>query len=97
MIDNTKEYIICSAIKRIKIIDIPSKQYNSDIDICCLGFRHHDILIAYEGVVSKNPYAQGFFTSKGRFVNRIEAKEIALNCGQIGETNHKLLFSEDIY
>ena len=42
---------------------------------------------------------QGFLTSKGRFVNRKDAWEIALSSGQIGEDggyNHEL-FSEDLY
>lgn len=42
---------------------------------------------------------QGFVTNKGRFVNRKEAFQIALNAGQIDETNgvNGELFSEDLY
>ena len=40
---------------------------------------------------------QGFTTSAGRFVNRIEAKEIALKAKQIPATYKKdILFSEFI-
>ena len=42
---------------------------------------------------------QGFITNKGRFVNRKEAFKIALDAGQIDETNgvNRELFSEDLY
>ena len=47
------------------------------------------------------PKAQGFYTSKGRFVNRKEAYKIALKAGQIKKNrdfpNMKLLYSEDLY
>lgn len=42
---------------------------------------------------------QGFLTSKGRFVNREEALEIARAAGQVGDDAgyKKQLFSEDLY
>lgn len=42
---------------------------------------------------------QGFITNKGRFVNRKEAFQIALDAGQIDESNgvDRELFSEDLY
>lgn len=42
---------------------------------------------------------QGFITNKGRFVNRKEAFQIALEAGQIDESNgvDRELFSEDLY
>lgn len=42
---------------------------------------------------------QGFLTSTGRFVDRKEAYRIALNAGQINESNgvDGELFSEDLY
>ena len=42
---------------------------------------------------------QGFITNKGRFVNRKEAFKIALEAGQIDESNgvDGELFSEDLY
>jgi hypothetical protein len=41
---------------------------------------------------------QGFLTSKGRFVRRIEARDIAMLSGQIEKTQHRnQLFSEDVW
>ena len=46
-------------------------------------------------------WEQGFLTNKGRFVNRIEAMEIAKEQGQVirlsGSPNTDILFSEDLY
>ena len=40
---------------------------------------------------------QGFLTSTGRFVDRVEAKKIAFNSGQIKETISNTLTSEDLW
>ena len=40
--------------------------------------------------------AQGFYTSKGRFVGREEAAKIAYAAGQISSPTNRL-FSEDLY
>jgi hypothetical protein len=40
--------------------------------------------------------AQGFYTSKGRFVGREEAAKIAYAAGQIFSPTNRL-FSEDLY
>ena len=77
------EYILCSAIKRIKPRETICNYHQNDIHLIELGFRHHDILIRFRDEVSQDPADQGFYTSKGRFVNRIEAYEIALKAGQI--------------
>ena len=77
------EYILCSAIRRIKPRETKCNYHQNDIHLIELGFRHHDILIRFRGEVSQDPVDQGFYTSKGRFVDRIEAYEIALKAGQI--------------
>ena len=91
------EYILCSAILRKE----PVKNItNSDNHKCILGYRHCDIMTHFNNLVRKDPTAQGFFTSKGRFVSRTEAMQIALEAGQVkkGKTIHeKGLFSEDLY
>lgn len=103
MINNSKEYILCSAIlKEIEPNELPIyKSVKNDIHKCCLGFRHADILYNFKGIVSKHPLKQGFYTSKGRFVDRKEAMQIALNAEQVEFKNlgNPLigLFSEDIY
>lgn len=95
--DNTKEYILCSAIKRKKNRTC-EPYYRNKNDICNveLGYRHHDILIRYKGIVQTNILAQGFYTSKGRFVDRVEAAKIAKNAGQVKECVDRL-YSEDLY
>lgn len=40
---------------------------------------------------------QGFLTSEGRFVDRVEGKEIAIKAGQITETKFNKLYSEDLW
>lgn len=95
-----EEYILCSAIKRIE----PKEAiiyYKNDLHLIELGYRHCDILAYYKGIVSRSSYDQGFYTSKGRFVDRKTAMKIALKCGQVLEENlHNSLiglFSEDLY
>lgn len=106
MIDNSKEYILCSAIKRVKENCEKSYHYGCN-DICKveLGYRNHDIIQRFPLNIL-NVDEQGFFTSKGRFVNRYEAMEIAYASGQVDavtafgnnkEYTYKPLFSEDLY
>ena len=109
MIDNSKEYILCAAIKRIvkRECTMGSKPYHeglNDILDIEIGFRHHDIYQRFYPEISMKMQDQGFYTSKGRFVNRIEGMKLAYECGQVdkerafnskGEFNE--LFSEDLY
>lgn len=84
MIDNTKEYILCAAIKRKEPRDCQPYHPNTN-DICNieLGYRHHDIFHRFDGEMSE--CEQGFYTSKGRYVDRYEGMEIAFNAGQVSE------------
>lgn len=105
MIDNTKEYILCAAIKRVK----PHKHdpyYDNDLAKIEIGYRHHDIISRFfkRKEVSTKLSDQGFYTSYGRFVDRYEAMEIAYNCGQVdrekafdGADRLNMLYSEDLY
>lgn len=96
IMDNKKEYIVCAAILRKEVKQDYPDYVMSSMEI---GFRHHDIYRRFnteEEVVRKNPKSQGFMTSKGRFVGREEAAEMAFSCGQI-EEKRSTLFSEDIY
>lgn len=89
MIDNTKEYILCAAIRRVNRRVATSHLYHegqNDILDIELGMRHHDIYMRFPGELSKSPYAQGFYTSKGRFVDRWEGMKIAVECGQVSKT-----------
>ena len=104
MIDNTKEYILCAAIKRQLARECYPYHPNTN-DICDIeiGYRHHDIIHRFvdEELVE---WEQGFYTSKGRYVDRYEAMEIAYKCGQVSaevaltkQGNYNSLFSEDLY
>lgn len=108
MIDNSKEYILCAAIKR-KEAKPETCLYNNDIHTIEIGFRHPDIRDRFPGEMNLSPRTQGFYTSRGRFVSREEAMKIAYECGQVSEDKaiscrstpdnivYNDLFSEDLY
>ena len=101
MIDNNKEYILCSAIKQVEPRKDIQPYWEGTNDLCQseIGYRHHDIYQRFGKQVSGKSEDQGFYTSKGRFVNRIEGMEIAYVAGQVDDETykHKKLFSEDLY
>lgn len=99
MIDNSKEFILCSAIKRKTPKQVEHQPYyDNDILNIELGYRHHDIFVRFIEEISLDPKDQGFYTSRGRFVNRQEAAIIAKAAGQVPQTfKNKKLFSEDLY
>lgn len=98
-----KEYILCSAIVRLKPRKCHNDYYVNDILFIEIGYRHCDILHRFEGEVSKNNKDQGFYTSKGRYVTRQEAYKIAFDNNQIIGPNKGIpknsigLTSEDLY
>lgn len=110
--DNKQEYILCAAIKRIERKKC-NPYYDEMNDICGIeiGYRHHDILQRFQGEVSRESKDQGFYTSKGRFVDRQKAAYIATLAGQIDiekcfsiknvdgfdVVTLKPLYSEDLY
>jgi hypothetical protein len=64
--------------------------------------RHHHILWAIDGAglcaIAPGPEAQGFLTSDGRFVNRIEGAQIAKNAEQYTALiAPPELYSEDLW
>ncbi len=63
--------------------------------------RHHDVihLLSKSGVGPDQMHDQGFVTSTGRFVDRIEGLAIATAANQIKEKTFPTteLFSEDIW
>jgi hypothetical protein len=83
--NNKREYIICAAIKRIKQRDCIKHYYENDLYDIEIGYRHCDIFARFGEEISKNPYDQGFYTSKGRFVDRKNAMYIAWNAGQVSD------------
>lgn len=64
--------------------------------------RHHHILhlMTDLGIGPREERIQGFLTSEGEFVERLEALEIANACGQnpkMANAPHLGLFSEDLW
>jgi hypothetical protein len=95
MIDNSKEYILCAAVKIS----------GAGIYRVVLGRRHSDAIRALKdtGIEWEDLmgcfHTQGFMTSHGNFLTRREAYDVALECGQITGlvTEEKILVSEDLY
>lgn len=84
MIDNSKEYILCAAIRRKHPREgFPYWEGTNDIMNIEIGYRHCDIFHRFHGELINTD--QGFYTSKGRFVDRIEAMKIAYEAGQVSE------------
>ena len=70
----------------------------NDLAYIEIGIRHFDIRDRFPGEVSMKIDDQGFLTSRGRFVSRKEAEEIARECGQVvGDLIGGILTSEDLY
>ena len=89
------ERVIASAIK---FLNPETRQW-----ITMTGIRHADILYDMHRLnikYNKDFYQQGFITNDGIFVDRYEAKEIAINANQLivplSET-YRELFSEDVW
>lgn len=115
MIDSTKEYIIASAIhyddgKEYNFQSV----YGVETGFVICGFRHPLIISVlptnphYEIDKTNNPLTnnssiisseQGFLTSRGRFVNRMEGANLAILAGQVENENVKggKLYSEDVF
>ena len=90
MIDNTKEYILCAAWKRAfprNVSEDPYKGGTNEILNIEIGYRHHDIYNRFGDELSLENGAMGFYTSKGRFVSRMEGMEIAYAAGQVDESD----------
>ena len=102
------ERIYCAAIW---YKDMPTPKYgpvNIDIGLVVEGHRHADIIRTMVNLLGKRTCqfgedcagesVQGFVTNKNRFVDRVEAMEIARSANQIiSDTTFKELYSEDLY
>lgn len=97
MIDTTKEYILLAAVKRLVPREgAPYHEGENDILKIELGYRHHDIYERFKGELGLGPNDQGFYTSRGRFVDRKEGMKIAMECGQVSKENGHMSFLSDI-
>lgn len=104
--DTSVEYILCAAVlrkERRKSEVNPYHEGTNDILDIELGYRHHDIFQRFPDELSLSPKAQGFYTSKGRFVDRREAFKIAREANQLPKDRIidfpelNILCSEDLY
>lgn len=96
----SREYIICPAILRKEPKDCVRHYHDNDIYDIEIGYRHCDILQRFKSEVQTSPDAQGFYTSRGRFVRRDEAWDIAMYADQVAwdeSIKNGTLFSEDLY
>lgn len=120
MIDDTKEYIACSAIHYDNGEKYPFMGvYGIKSGFVLCGLRHPYICavlptnvccergmespkehsVKWDKSIEAHKTTQGFMTSYGRFVDRKEAREIAIACGQCKEEEVRSanLYSEDVF
>jgi len=91
MTDQPKERIISAAILYGGIISLPRPARHGDI------IATMDQLMGIDGPLA-TPERQGFITDTGRYVNRVEARNIAWRAGQIiSDSKGPQLFSEDLW
>jgi hypothetical protein len=96
------ETILCAAIWYINRSFYKNQPKDIEYGYVMCGYRHNDIIrlhtiLTHEATRSETSI-QGFITSENRFVDRKEAKQIAIAAGQYkGNNTSELLFSEDLY
>lgn len=92
MIDNTKEYIICAAYwYKIDGDESPHGFVAKNISTGVVfgQYRHCNVIHNFKKATgirtseSEVDYVDGFLTSKGNFVDRVQASELAYYAGQI--------------
>lgn len=97
------ESILCAAIYCATKEIFRGQPKNLDFGYVVCGYRHETCYRIVELIDDKTLHKiaiiSGFLTSENRFVDRIEACEIAIKSGQIKEIEKKgtLLISEDLY
>ena len=93
--------IICAAVA------VSFRRNGKIVEAVIPGWRHSDCweLMATLGVPNERQEVDGFLNHKGEFLDRLEAFEHALVCGQLSDTTlvskqerrERILFSEDLY
>lgn len=85
----------------VYIIEAAIKDHDGTIYTVPRPGRHHHVIGIMVEAGRPTPISgeQGFLTNEGNFVDRIEAKKIAREAGQLLPTdrNLKILFSEDLW
>ncbi len=108
--ENNMERIYSAAIwyKELKFPTPKHNPTNINYGLVVEGHRHADIIKTVFNLLGKRTVKngensvgetiKGFVTNKSRFVDRVEAMQIAKNANQlISETSLNELYSEDIY
>ena len=93
-------YILCSAIWYDDGNIYPHQPINIKTGLVLCGWRHHNIITQASVLkISANNQVQGFLTNDNRFVNRAQAKVIALKSGQttVDKMISSTLTSEDLW
>lgn len=95
------ERILCAAIWYVDDNEYPYQPKNIKNGYVWCGRRHHNIInlrAKLLGLPTRRNAIQGFLTNTDRFVDRIEANEIAIKAGQVeGNVSGDELISEDLY
>ena len=93
------EELICAAIYWNDGNRHVHQPFNIRLGIVVCGWRHHNILpiLTLLGKSGDKPCIHGFMTTKGRFVDKDEAKRIAAVYGVVPHTGGTTLTSEDLY
>ena len=93
-----QERLICAAIYWDDGIEHVHCARNIKTGWAVCGWRHHNIIqvLKQMGKPRSDPYIEGFMTTKGRFVDREEAAQIAAEIGIKIKKGEKLT-SEDLY
>jgi hypothetical protein len=110
MIDTAKEYIVCAAIHYNDGKEHVHQPINIKSGFVTLGLGHHYCVYLFSMIMQgihndayyklENECVFGFLTSRRRFVEREEAGQIAIACGQIEKMEYfggKKLDSSDLY
>ena len=105
MIDNSQEYIVCSAIWFDDGVARAHLPRNIDTGLVACALRHCNCFTILRVAFPDREYLdgensiQGFLTSKGEFVTRQIAASIAICSGQIDKPSywHNELDSSDIF
>jgi len=91
------EYVMCAANYVDDGLDHTFKPYNIDKGLVFSGWRHAAIFETMPKGTPKN-CAQGFLTTKNRFLTREEALELVIETGQLTKPLiGGILTSEDLW
>lgn len=106
--DEQIERIYCAAIWYKKLKAGVRNPVNIEEGLVIYGHRHYDIIMNLANILglrsvengdrSCGEYEQGFYTNKGRFVDRIEGMKVAKKAGQVPiNQGFEELYSEDLW